>query len=68
MEEAATTQPQWVFPFQYSPFSIFKNIFNNTNHFSRCELPGKHPAYGFFSSHGSVRHLMVYGIVRVDTN
>lgn len=65
MEEATTTQPQRVFPFHYGPFSIFKNIFNNTNHLSCCKLVGKHPVYGFFSHYRSVGYLMIHGIIRI---
>ena len=65
MEETATTQPQWVFPLHYCPFSIFKNIFNNTNHLGCCKLIGKHPIYSFFSYYRSVGYLMIYGIIRI---
>ena len=33
MEESASSQPERIFPFHDSPFSILEYMLNNTNHF-----------------------------------
>ena len=35
MKKSTSAKSELIFPFHYRPFSIFKNILYDTNHFSR---------------------------------
>ena len=38
MKKSTSAKSELIFPFHYRPFSIFKNILYDTNHFSRCKF------------------------------
>ena len=48
---------------QDGPFTIFEQIFNNTNHFGSCKFICKHFLNCFFSFDWLIGHLMINGIL-----
>ena len=66
MKETATAKAERVFPLQNRPLPIFKQVFNDADHFGGGEFPCKHGEDIFFPFNRFVGNLMVDRIVMLQ--
>jgi hypothetical protein len=66
MKKAAATHPFRVFPFQYRPLAILKNLLRYTNHFGLRKFLFKHFFNRPLANYRLIYHLVVDGILRIQ--
>ena len=65
MKKATSSESKRITPFHDGPFSVFKHVFYNADHFCLIETINKHFSDGFASLNGLFCHLVVDGIVTI---
>ena len=68
VKEAAAPQAQRVPPFENSPLTVFENVLHDADHVGRGELGHEHLPDGRPAMDRSLRHLVVHGIVGVESS
>ncbi|KIC41945.1 hypothetical protein RA27_00590 [Ruegeria sp. ANG-R] len=64
--EAAPAKAIWIFPFQNSPFPVFKNVLHDAGHFGLGKLRSKHLNDGVLSFYRCICNLMIYRLIYVE--